>query len=390
MWRIMVVDDEPDVRTIIMATLRAKYEVAEAPDGLDALEKLDRYEPDFVLMDVMMPLMNGFEACSAIRKNPRFSDLPVMFLTALGSKEDIKKGYGAGANLYLTKPFDPSRLLRNIDVFFETTPPPRRRKRYTLAELKEREEAGHEPLAPGSGEFRTPEIESAPGIEGTREIQSAPEPELEVRDSRPVGPNPRVMAVDDDPDIQDLMDASLQRDFELVRAGDGMEAIERLVRYQPDILIIDIMLPKMSGFQLCQSLRSNRAFKNLPIMVCTAKSGEKDRQFAARVGANDYLTKPFMPSDLLHKVRGLMELPGFRVRPKKYTIEEIREMEAPKEQTDVFMGDAEVRHVKESHRVMDRFLQAEGEKEAFDRGTEKKEAPEEEKRKRKFFGFGRK
>ncbi|MCB2154011.1 response regulator [bacterium] len=378
MWRILVVDDEPDVRTIIVATLKSSYEVLEAHDGLDALEKLDRYEPDFVLMDVMMPLMNGFEACSAIRKNPRFSALPVMFLTALGGKEDIKKGYGAGANLYLTKPFDPSRLLKNIDVFFQTTPPQQKRKRYSLKELKEAEAANVEPAAPGSGEFQKPE---------------APEKvEAPVEDVSPVGPKPRVMIVDDDEDIQDLMKASLERDFELVRAGDGMEAIERLVRYQPDILVIDIMLPKMSGFQLCQSLRSNRAFRRLPIMVCTAKSGDKDRQMASRVGANDFLTKPFMPSDLLGKVRDLMKMEGFRVRPKKYTIEEIQDMEAPKEKSDVFDGDLEARHVKESHKAMDRFLQKEGEKEAFERPGEKehKDADGHDKRKRKFFGFGRK
>ena len=381
MWRILVVDDEPDVRTIIAATLKSQYEVLEAHDGLDALEKLDRYEPDFVLMDVMMPLMNGFEACSAIRKNARFADLPVMFLTALGGKEDIKKGYGAGANLYLTKPFDPSRLLKNIDVFFATTPPPKTRKRYSQKELLEREgDVNVEPVAPGSGEFH--------------EEASVETPAPEVAESHPVAPKPRVMVVDDDKDIQDLMDASLQRDFEVVHAGDGLEAIERLVRYQPDILIIDIMLPKMSGFQLCQSLRSNRAFRNLPIMVCSAKSADKDRKTAERVGANDYLSKPFMPSDLLAKVRQLMALPGFRVRPKKYTFEEIQALEAPKEHSDVFDGDSEARHVKESHKALDRFLDKEREKEAFDRGEEKesppKDTPVDEKRKRKFFGFGRK
>ena len=81
-WRVMVVDDEEDVRRIISAALKPKYEVVEAHDGLDGLEKLERYEPDFIILDVMMPLVNGFEACEIIRKNPKFRQEPVLFLSA--------------------------------------------------------------------------------------------------------------------------------------------------------------------------------------------------------------------------------------------------------------------------------------------------------------------
>ncbi|HYF52960.1 MAG TPA: response regulator, partial [Salinarimonas sp.] len=153
MWRILIVDDEPDIRLIIRTTLEPKYEVLEAHDGLDALEKIERYEPDFVLMDVMMPLMNGFEACAAIRKSPRFHDLPVMFLSALGSRDDMMKGYSAGANLYLTKPFDPARLLKNLEVFFEKTPPQRRPRRYSIEQIREAEKQGKSPVAPGANAF---------------------------------------------------------------------------------------------------------------------------------------------------------------------------------------------------------------------------------------------
>src|SRR5438046_8418180 len=105
-WRILIVDDEDDIRTIVRASLASKYEIIEARDGLDALEKIELGEPDFVVLDVMMPLMDGFQTCEAIRRHPRYKHLSVLFLSALNSKEDMKKGYGAGANLYLTKPFD--------------------------------------------------------------------------------------------------------------------------------------------------------------------------------------------------------------------------------------------------------------------------------------------
>src|SRR5688500_2439626 len=112
-WRILIVDDEPDIRTIIRGALTSKYEIVEAQDGLEALQKLELVEPDFIILDVMMPMMDGYQTCEAIRKHARFKGLSVLFLSALNANEDIKKGYTAGANLYLTKPFDPARLLRN-------------------------------------------------------------------------------------------------------------------------------------------------------------------------------------------------------------------------------------------------------------------------------------
>jgi DNA-binding response OmpR family regulator len=396
----MVVDDEPDVRAIIAATLRTEYEVCEAHDGLDALEKLERYEPDFVLMDVMMPMMDGFEACAAIRKNARFHDLPVMFLTALTSKDDIKKGYGAGANLYLTKPFEPSRLLKNIEVFFRTNNPARTSKRYTIEQLHAFEaDKDRVPVAPGSTDLTSlAEAEAAPkpvvhlpappsagALDDTARTQ--PAPTAPVHD----GPVPRIMVVDDDPDIIQLMDVTLCQVAEVVKAGDGIEAIERLVKYQPDILVIDIMLPKMSGFQLIQSLRSNKAFARLPIMVCSAKSAERDKQFAARVGANEYLVKPFAPGDLIEKIRRLIMLPDFRVRPKTYSMEKIVEMESSHARPDVFATDDEVRasEVAGSKREMNAFLKTH----QAGSGTER-EAPKEDdgakKKIRRIFGFGRK
>ena len=103
--RILVVDDEQDIRSIIRSALAARYEVVEAQDGLDALAKLELVEPDFIILDVMMPLMDGVETCRAIRRHPRYQSISVLFLSAMNTKDDLKKGYGAGANLYLTKPF---------------------------------------------------------------------------------------------------------------------------------------------------------------------------------------------------------------------------------------------------------------------------------------------
>src|SRR5690606_35485372 len=199
-------------------------------------------------------------------------------------------------------PFEPERLLKNLDVFFRTTPPSRKQRRYTLEELQNRE--GQEPVAPGSTDYvELPAAHSAPIAPGR-------------------GVKPRVLLTDDDPDIIEVMRTALSGTAEVIYAMDGIQAIERLVKYQPDIAIMDIMLPKMSGFQLIQSLRANKAFAKLPILVCSAKSTEKDIQFAERLGANGFLAKPFTPEELQNTVMDMIMEPGFRVRPKTVPVEE--------------------------------------------------------------------
>ncbi len=374
-WRIMIVDDEEDIRLVLRAALSEEFEIVEAHDGLDALEKLERYEPDFICMDVMMPLMDGFQACEAIRKSPRFSDVPIMFLTALGGKDDIKTGYGKGANLYLTKPFEPERLIKNIKVHFGGSADSARPKRYTIEQLESLESKGAEPEAPGSGEFVLPDF-SGDGTEKEKLVDNVP-----IKPLPPPIPDevlPRVMVVDDDPDIVAVMEAILTDVAEVVSAGDGMQAIERLVRYQPDLLIIDIMLPKMSGFQLCQSLRSNRGLAKMPILICSAKCSDRDVQFALRAGANDFLAKPFDAVQLLKKLDRLTQLPGFRIRANKaLSIQEIHLAETP-DPTDVFES-------AESEQLRERVQRL------ADQANEKADNPrppgEIKKEKRRFFGF---
>ncbi len=334
-WRILAVDDEPDVRLIIRSTLEPKYEVVEAHDGLDALEKIERYQPDFVLMDVMMPLMDGFESCAAIRRKEQYKNLPVMFLTALTGKENIKKGYESGADLYLTKPFEPSRLLRNVDLFFEGNEVPEKPRRYSIEQIKDAEKQQKEPLAPGAGEYSSTPAPAA--------ATATPTPE-----KIPHGQKPRVMIVDDDPEVRDLMDLSLHENYEVVSAVDGMQAIEKLVRYQPDILVLDIMLPRMNGIQLCQSLRANRAFAKMPILICSAKGSVKDQNFAKRVGADDYLVKPFDPPTLREKVGELHKRQGYRVRPKSLQYNQIAAMERRSPRSDVFKVGKEAREERVS------------------------------------------
>jgi DNA-binding response OmpR family regulator len=114
-------------------------------------------------------------------------------------------------------------------------------------------------------------------------------------------------------------------------AADGIQAIERIAEYQPDLIILDAMLPKMSGYQLCQSLRRNARYVKTPILLMSAKASQKDQEYARRIGVDGFMAKPFDRDLLLSKVAELSRLPGFMVYPKSLTVEQIAILEKDRE-----------------------------------------------------------
>lgn len=121
MGRVLVVDDEEDVRTLIRTNLLVKgHEVIEATDGTSALEEVEKTTPDLVILDVMMPGMDGFEVLEKLRTRPETENIPVVMLTAKSSEEDRVKGLVSGAHDYIAKPFYTTELLLRIDRVLNT------------------------------------------------------------------------------------------------------------------------------------------------------------------------------------------------------------------------------------------------------------------------------
>jgi two-component system alkaline phosphatase synthesis response regulator PhoP len=117
---VLIVDDEQHIRLLIEQTLEELeddgVELMTAVDGEEAMIVMANQHPELVLLDVMMPKMNGFEVCRAIRADPATAGATVILLTAKGQAEDREHGFAAGADQYLTKPFDPDDLLRRTRI----------------------------------------------------------------------------------------------------------------------------------------------------------------------------------------------------------------------------------------------------------------------------------
>jgi DNA-binding response OmpR family regulator len=115
MAKILIAEDERDIRDLIAFTLRfAGYEVFAAGNGEEAVEMTSKVNPDLILMDVRMPRMTGYEACRAIKSNVDVKDIPVVFLSAKGQESEIQQGLDAGAEDYLLKPFAPDQLTTRV------------------------------------------------------------------------------------------------------------------------------------------------------------------------------------------------------------------------------------------------------------------------------------
>ena len=115
MAKILIAEDERDIRDLITFTLRyAGYEVIATADGAEAVEAAYREKPDLVLLDVRMPKMTGYEACEIIKADPELAHIPVVFLSAKGQEAEIRTGIEAGASEYILKPFAPEQLAEKI------------------------------------------------------------------------------------------------------------------------------------------------------------------------------------------------------------------------------------------------------------------------------------
>jgi DNA-binding response OmpR family regulator len=112
---ILVVDDDPVIQTLLHVNFEMEgYKVVEAVDGVEGLERARADRPDVVVLDIMMPKMNGLEVASALKADPVTAGIPVILLSAKAQESDIKAGQSTGAEDYMTKPFDPLDLLDRV------------------------------------------------------------------------------------------------------------------------------------------------------------------------------------------------------------------------------------------------------------------------------------
>ncbi len=119
----------------------------------------------------------------------------------------------------------------------------------------------------------------------------------------------KVLVVDDEEYIQHILNFSFSAEgYQVITANDGEEAIEKAKSENPDVIVLDIMMPKMDGYEACRRLKSDPKTKSIPVILLTAKGREVDRKLGNEAGADDYMVKPFSPGRLIERVEALIKL----------------------------------------------------------------------------------
>jgi DNA-binding response OmpR family regulator len=117
----------------------------------------------------------------------------------------------------------------------------------------------------------------------------------------------KILVCDDDDHIRNIMEFSLESEgFKVLVGTDGEQALRMVMGDQPDLVILDVMMPGSDGISVCRELKQNPSTKHIPVLLLTAKSGKSDREAGLAAGADDYITKPFSPQRLVEKVHGVL------------------------------------------------------------------------------------
>lgn len=118
----------------------------------------------------------------------------------------------------------------------------------------------------------------------------------------------KILIVDDEKQIARMLKIRIESmGYEADIANDGVEGLEKVQQYKPDLIILDVMMPKMNGFQVCRKLKEDPIFTNTPVIMLSVRTEEKDNDLGVIAGADDYMTKPFEPEVLLGKIKKLLK-----------------------------------------------------------------------------------
>ena len=275
--RILVVDDIPANVKLLEARLSAEYfDVMTAMNGHDALAICERAECDMVLLDVMMPDMDGFEVCRRLKSNPKTHHIPVVMVTALDQASDRVRGLEAGADDFLTKPVGEVALVSRVR---------------SLARLKML-----------TDELRMRAVTS-------REI-GIQNPEREAIAEQ--GRNARILIVDDRASSAERCATPLATEHTVEVETNPNEALFRIAEGNYELIIMSLGLQQHDGLRLCSQIRSLERTRQIPILAIADGDNNARLVRGLEIGINDYLMRPIDKNELLARART-------QIRKKRYT-----------------------------------------------------------------------
>jgi sigma-B regulation protein RsbU (phosphoserine phosphatase) len=317
MAKILLVEDNEQNRDMLARRLqRQGHAVLTAADGERAVAMAGSESPDVILMDLNLPVLDGWMATRRIKDAPATSGIPVIALTAHAMSGDRQKALSAGCDDYDTKPIDFARLTEKMRALLgDRFCPPA-----AVANLGS-QISDSKPGVPG---FKSGISNPNSGISDQKTLTPTRCESAGTGGESPEAPigetAARVLVVDDTPANREMLSRRLSRQgFAVETAPDGETALGMLEAGRFDLVLLDVMMPGMNGLEVLRAVRRTRPATELPVIMTTAKDASHDVVEALELGASDYVTKPLDFPVVLARVRTQLSL--------RRAVKQIRQLE---------------------------------------------------------------
>ncbi|PSB40589.1 response regulator [Chamaesiphon polymorphus] len=239
-------------------------------DPLKIIPSLIKNKPDLIFLDLVMPVMNGYEVCEQIRKTPSLTNVPIIILTGNDGLIDRVRTKFVGANGFLGKPIEPQSIIKTLDKY----------------------------------------LDKKSSVNVDRIVKSARSTAADI--GNPIGIAKRVLVIDDDRNIREVVSMCLHKlkGWDVLTVSSGQEGLDRICLNHPDAIVLDVMMPEMDGLAFLRHLRSNTSTKHIPVILLTANRYLPDKELLTELGVMEVISKPFLPIDLVRKIDLALGLNG--------------------------------------------------------------------------------
>lgn len=258
MARVLVIEDEANNLDVAQRIIRAAgHEALAATDGQAGIDTARAERPDAILVDLLLPRVDGWTVTKTLREEEWAKSIPIVAVSALAMQQDRQRAIDAGCDDFLSKPYAPAELRAILNRFLPMAAP-----------------------------------------------KPAATPKAAAKASTPVERLGTVLVVDDEPMNVELLGRRLEAMGAFVwKASSGDEALATCERELPDLILLDVMMPGMDGYEVCRKLKSNDRTAQIPVIFVTARDRAEDLAKGFAAGGVDYVPKPFEPVELAARVR---------------------------------------------------------------------------------------
>ncbi len=270
MKKILVIEDEKTLLDILQKKLTQEgYEVAIVEDGEEGMKKMRQVKPDLVLLDMMMPKKDGYEVLTDMSQDEKLKTIPVIIISNSGQPVEIDRALALGAKDYLIKAdFGIDEVIEKVKKLF--------------------------------GESETGAVRNKEAVYKKND---------KLKEKKVIPSGEKILIVEDDHFLRELISKKMEKEgFEVTEASDGEEAFRKIEKNRPSLILLDLILPGIHGFEILRKIKEENSTKGIPVIILTNLGQRDEVEQGINLGAEDFLVKAHHTIDeIIDKVRKVLK-----------------------------------------------------------------------------------